>query len=372
MFILGKTVVTTQTCGIKSPTKMCYISGGIGVGIPHWSSNTITGSDDSSDIKILKPLKNPFFENGQRSGNEPKYFSENDFNSQEEISATGTDDDLDGDEEEESGEVGGVAVMEKNPPTVIVVPAGTPESIRAAPAAAVDTAVDPSESMNTVADSPSPSTNTNSRRRKGGKKNGKRRGSGGGKNRNSNNGNSTTTTDNNNRRRIARQSNNGMLLNSKDYTKKYLLNPKKQQQHHQHQQQQQQNPSCHICDSSDPAKSHPTSYMTDLNNPNNLTCWESNPFTVDENVTLTLSLGKKYELTYISLQFCGGAITTTAKGGGGTTVTTTSSGLNNNNNGALLKPDSLAIYKSMDYGRTWQPFQFYSSQCTKVYGRQNR
>jgi netrin receptor unc-5 len=26
----------------------------------------------------------------------------------------------------------------------------------------------------------------------------------------------------------------------------------------------------------------------------------------------------------------------------------------------------------MDYGETWHPFQYYSSQCRKVYGRQNR
>lgn len=34
-----------------------------------------------------------------------------------------------------------------------------------------------------------------------------------------------------------------------------------------------------------------------------------------------------------------------------------------------LKPDSLAIMKSADYGKTWQPFQFYSSECKKVYNR---
>lgn len=66
-------------------------------------------------------------------------------------------------------------------------------------------------------------------------------------------------------------------------------------------------PTCHICDANNPKKAHPTTFMTDLNNPNNLTCWESNPFALDgDNVTLTLSLGKKYELTYVSLQFCGG------------------------------------------------------------------
>ena len=100
---------------------------------------------------------------------------------------------------------------------------------------------------------------------------------------------------------------------------------------------------CHVCDQSNYRTRHPSSYLTDLNNPNNLTCWISDAFQdPDTNVTLTLSLGKKYELTYISLQFCS------------------------------PKPDSLAIFKSMDHGRSWHPFQYYSSQCRKIYGRQNR
>ncbi|XP_064456133.1 netrin-1-like [Ornithodoros turicata] len=100
---------------------------------------------------------------------------------------------------------------------------------------------------------------------------------------------------------------------------------------------------CQICDGSNPKRRHPAAYLTDLNNPNNVTCWMSEPFTSPtHNVSLLLSLGKKYELTYISLQFCG------------------------------AKPDSLAVFKSSDYGRSWQPFQFYSSQCRKMYGRQNR
>lgn len=100
---------------------------------------------------------------------------------------------------------------------------------------------------------------------------------------------------------------------------------------------------CQICDSTISKLRHPASYLTDLNNPNNLTCWISEPFSEQtENVTLTLSLGKKYELTYISLQFC------------------------------TAKPDSMAIYKSMDYGESWHAFQYYSSQCRRIYGRQNR
>lgn len=108
---------------------------------------------------------------------------------------------------------------------------------------------------------------------------------------------------------------------------------------------------CRVCDKSDPKTLHPATALTDLNNPNNVTCWRSDavpvpqtPNAAPDNVTLTLNLGKKFELTYVSLQFCPKSV----------------------------KPDSLAIYKSIDYGKTWQPFQFYSSQCRRVYGRPNR
>ncbi|XP_072044418.1 netrin-1-like isoform X2 [Amphiura filiformis] len=96
---------------------------------------------------------------------------------------------------------------------------------------------------------------------------------------------------------------------------------------------------CFVCDASQPKRRHPPDYLTDLHNPNNLTCWQSEPFTTSpHNVTLQLALGKKFELTYISAEFCS------------------------------LRPDSMAIYKSQDYGKTWQPYQYYSSQCRKMYG----
>nr|XP_035950545.1 netrin-1 isoform X1 [Halichoerus grypus]XP_035950546.1 netrin-1 isoform X1 [Halichoerus grypus]XP_035950547.1 netrin-1 isoform X1 [Halichoerus grypus] len=101
--------------------------------------------------------------------------------------------------------------------------------------------------------------------------------------------------------------------------------------------------SCHLCNASDPRKAHPPAFLTDLNNPHNLTCWQSeNYLQFPHNVTLTLSLGKKFEVTYVSLQFCS------------------------------PRPESMAIYKSMDYGRTWVPFQFYSTQCRKMYNRPHR
>ena len=56
--------------------------------------------------------------------------------------------------------------------------------------------------------------------------------------------------------------------------------------------------SCHVCDSSDVKLNHPASYLTDLNNPNNVTCWISEPAppAANNNVSLTLSLGKKFEV----------------------------------------------------------------------------
>ncbi|KAL1248283.1 hypothetical protein QQF64_021601, partial [Cirrhinus molitorella] len=100
---------------------------------------------------------------------------------------------------------------------------------------------------------------------------------------------------------------------------------------------------CQVCDSTDPRHAHPASYLTDLNSAHNLTCWQSENLQGSPlNVTLTLSLGKKFEITYVSLQFCS------------------------------PRPESLAIYKSMDYGRTWTPYQFYSSQCRRMYNRPNK
>lgn len=97
---------------------------------------------------------------------------------------------------------------------------------------------------------------------------------------------------------------------------------------------------CFICDSKHPKRMHPPSYLTDLNNANDLTCWMSNTFVqYPQNVTLKLSLSKKYELTYISLQFCSS------------------------------RPESMGIYKSTDYGKSWVPFQYYSSNCKKMYAK---
>lgn len=138
-------------------------------------------------------------------------------------------------------------------------------------------------------------------------------------------------------------------------------------------QDQVKKSNCHICDSQNQKKKHPASYLTDSNNSANPTCWVSAPINLlqtsysntttttmpsttgatnlpavwsiienrpADNVSLVLNLDKSYEITYISMQFCS------------------------------LKPDSLAIYKSNDFGATWVPYQFYSSQCQKMYNKE--
>ncbi|EDO36836.1 predicted protein, partial [Nematostella vectensis] len=96
---------------------------------------------------------------------------------------------------------------------------------------------------------------------------------------------------------------------------------------------------CGFCDERNAKTSHPAKYLTDVHNENNVTCWQADPVQSRENVTLILSFGKTYDITYVSLQFCG------------------------------IRPDSMGIYKSMDYGKSWQAYQFYSSRCEKMYGR---
>ncbi|XP_071966615.1 netrin-5 isoform X2 [Engystomops pustulosus] len=92
---------------------------------------------------------------------------------------------------------------------------------------------------------------------------------------------------------------------------------------------------CQLCDQKKTETSYPPSYMTDTDAQ---TCWKSESgITYPRNVTLTLPLGQRFELVYVSLRFCS------------------------------PRPDSMAIHKSMDYGKTWIPFQFYSTQCRRIY-----
>uniref|UniRef100_A0A8D0D066 Netrin 5 n=1 Tax=Sander lucioperca TaxID=283035 RepID=A0A8D0D066_SANLU len=82
--------------------------------------------------------------------------------------------------------------------------------------------------------------------------------------------------------------------------------------------------------------------LTDLHNPHNLTCWMAHKGPDAGEWVLTLPLGRRFEVTYISLQFC--------------------------QQGEPSDPISISILKSMDFGRTWRPMQHYSSDCQGKFG----
>lgn len=98
---------------------------------------------------------------------------------------------------------------------------------------------------------------------------------------------------------------------------------------------------CQVCDGNNKKRSHPPAYLVDVHQ-DKPTCWMSATFVGDapDVVNVTVSLGKKYEVNYVVLPFCNKI------------------------------PESMALYKSADFGRTWVPLQYYSSQCRKVYGVQ--
>lgn len=82
--------------------------------------------------------------------------------------------------------------------------------------------------------------------------------------------------------------------------------------------------------------------LTDLHNPNNLTCWTGRKGADTGEWTLTIPLGRRFEITYISMQFC--------------------------QHRDPSEPISISILKSMDYGRSWRPMQHYSSDCHRTFG----
>jgi len=94
---------------------------------------------------------------------------------------------------------------------------------------------------------------------------------------------------------------------------------------------------CYICDANHIERMNPASYLIDSKQKS---CWVSQTFNdsaAHNEAMIHISLEKKYELTYIMLQFCN------------------------------KLPESMALYKSTDFGRKWVPLQFYSSQCQEMY-----
>ncbi|EDO36523.1 predicted protein, partial [Nematostella vectensis] len=97
---------------------------------------------------------------------------------------------------------------------------------------------------------------------------------------------------------------------------------------------------CEMCNSSDPALEHPALKITDIKDDTNRTWWQSetlleNP---DKPVTLTLDLGKSYDVSYIRIRF------------------------------RSPRPESMAIYKKTTPSSKWIPYQYFSATCEKTYG----
>uniref|UniRef100_A0A2R9A817 Netrin 3 n=2 Tax=Pan paniscus TaxID=9597 RepID=A0A2R9A817_PANPA len=99
-------------------------------------------------------------------------------------------------------------------------------------------------------------------------------------------------------------------------------------------------PATRACDASDPRRAHPPALLTSPGGTASPLCWRSESLPrAPLNVTLTVPLGKAFELVFVSLRFCS------------------------------APPASVALLKSQDHGRSWAPLGFFSSHCDLDYGR---
>lgn len=88
---------------------------------------------------------------------------------------------------------------------------------------------------------------------------------------------------------------------------------------------------------------HPVQAIIDQEQPGQVTWWQSDTmqdldWTQRHSINITLSLGKAYDLTYVQVRF------------------------------HSLRPHSWILHKSVDFGRTWTTYQYFSWRCREVYG----